>query len=87
MTCAEHGPQPETFVCQHIVDTLRDKIARGFFWAADSDTERPDAWCADCERLVHAAGDWTPAVLEVAHVQLLCALCYDDAKALNINRT
>ena len=82
--CDEHGTQPETFVCQHVVQTLRDRIPRGFFWAVDSDADRPDAWCADCNRHVAAAGgEWTPAALEHAQVKLLCGKCYDAAKALN----
>jgi len=33
VNCDEHDTQPETFVCQHVVQSLRDRIPRGFFWA------------------------------------------------------
>lgn len=41
--CGEHGEQQATFVCQHIVMTIRDHVPRGFFWATgDPDNPRPD---------------------------------------------
>jgi hypothetical protein len=84
MNCNRQGEQDETFVCQHVVLSLVDRIPRGFFWASDSDQQRPDAWCADCnERVAASGGDWTPEVLQHVHVRLLCAGCYDEAKILN----
>lgn len=74
----------ETFVCQHIVQTLHDGVARGFFWARDADTDRPDAWCLVCNaRVAGCAGEWTDDALELAKVSLLCGRCYDRAKSIN----
>ncbi len=85
VTCAEHGEQEETFVCQHIVEGLRENIAYGFWWAQGSDQLRPDAWCTTCDELVaKAGGEWSDEALAVAQVKLLCALCYDRAKAMNL---
>jgi hypothetical protein len=82
--CDRHGLQEETFVCQHIVASLRDGLPRGFYWPRDSDQNRPDAWCSECnERLLQADWEWTPPTIEAAGVRLLCGRCYDDAKALN----
>ena len=42
------------------------------FGRFDSDADRSDAWCADCNGRVGAAGgEWTPAVLELAQVKVL----------------
>ena len=83
--CPSHGPQPETFVCQHVVQSLRDGKPVGFFWSIeDPDAERPDAWCARCEEVVRqTAGEWTPEAEQFAGVKLLCGICYDAARALN----
>ena len=86
VTCQAHGEQPETFVCQHIVQTLDDGVPRGFFWARDADADRPDAWCSECNaRVAVCAGEWTDDVLELAKVSLLCGRCYDRAKSINVS--
>jgi hypothetical protein len=82
--CSDHGPQPETFVCKHIVETLVDGHPRGFWWSAESSGSRPDAWCSECEHsLRDTGGQWTGDNEELAGVSLLCAKCYDLAKELN----
>jgi hypothetical protein len=84
IACAEHGSQPETFVCDHILQTLRDRRPRGFIFDPDSDQEYPDAWCRECDEMLHASGgEWTDELGTAAHVRLLCARCYLAAKALN----
>jgi hypothetical protein len=85
MDCPIHGEQPETFVCQHVVQTLRDGVPRGFFWANNTNETRPDAWCSDCNsRVATSAGEWTPEAEALAGVRLICAACYDRAKAINL---
>ena len=82
--CDQHGRQQETFVCQHVVQTLRDRRPRGFFWPGESNDPRPDAWCTECNQLLKAAGwEWSEPAIEHAHIQILCGACYDEAKALN----
>lgn len=81
MMCAEHGEQPETFVCQHIVETLHDERPRGFHWSAESTQPYPDAWCSACnERLRSADWEWTDDTLAFARVRLLCAGCYSSCQ-------
>lgn len=83
ITCSIHGVQEETFVCQHIVESLRTGIPVGFSWAADDDEVRPNAWCAACEKArVEAGGEWTPEVEKKLGVKLLCGACYDRAKLI-----
>jgi hypothetical protein len=82
--CNEHGMQDETFVCQHIVQGLREGVAYGFWWADDPATRRPDAWCTACNEMVAASdGEWTPEAAAFARVKLLCGACYDRAKGMN----
>ena len=83
-TCARHGQQPETFVCQHLVESLRTGERVGMCWPRDSDQERPDAWCLACEqRRDEGGGGWTDETLESLKVTLLCGACYDQTKAHN----
>ena len=83
--CSKHGEQQETFVCQHIVQGLHERVAYGFWWAENSDNPRPDAWCTMCNDLVKKShGEWTDQILEISQVQLLCGACYDEAKSINI---
>ena len=83
--CGEHGTQQATYVCQHVVQTLRDGKARGFWWAEDPDNPRPDAWCSECEaRVQQSGGEWNTENEALARVTLLCGACYDQAKAINL---
>ena len=82
--CSEHGSQPETFVCQHIVRGLFEGVPYGFFWARDVDTPRPDAWCSACNEMVsRSGGEWTDEAVALASVKILCGRCYDRAKMMN----
>jgi hypothetical protein len=82
--CCEHGQQEATFVCQHIVETLKDGKARGFWWSSEQDVKRPDAWCHECNDKVKATDwEWTEENAEFANIQLLCGKCYDNAKELS----
>ncbi len=84
VSCDRHGPQPEPFVCKHIVQSLRDRRPVGFFWSNESTSSRPDAWCSACnERVAASGGEWTPEAEAFAGVSVLCGACYDDAKALH----
>jgi hypothetical protein len=81
--CPEHGSQPATFVCQHIVQSLYEQQPVGFFPADDPDNPRPDAWCGACEaRVQSAGGEWTDESETLAGVSLLCGACYDRAKSI-----
>jgi hypothetical protein len=84
INCSRHGVQPETFVCQHIVQSLRTRVSVGFFWPADASEPRPDAWCSECEtRVAQTGGEWIGEAAAGLGAAVLCASCYDEAKALN----
>ena len=82
--CPEHGPQQETFVCQHIVQGLKKNLAQGFWIAEDPENLRPDAWCTCCNDALHkAGGEWNDETEAIANVKLLCGVCYDKVKSMN----
>lgn len=85
--CAEHGSQQATFVCQHLVQSLRDGRRVGFFWSSETDHPRPDAWCSACEvKRRDCGGEWNDESESFAGVTLLCGACYDRAREFNLGR-
>ena len=83
--CAEHGAQQATYVCRHVVESLRTGVPTGFWWADDPENPRPDAWCSACEEKVQSTGgEWTGESESFAGVTLLCGAYYDEAKKLNL---
>jgi hypothetical protein len=79
--CEIHGTQDESFVCRHIVESLRTGVPVGFHWSKNSTSQHPDAWCTACnEARVKAGGDWTDALYAILDIKLLCGACYDHAK-------
>ncbi|MEO0398922.1 MAG: hypothetical protein AAF224_05805 [Pseudomonadota bacterium] len=75
--CGTHGEQPRTFVCVHIIETLKDGEPRGFFW------NNPDgefqAICAACNDL----SEEEFYAQEEELVEELCFGCFQDAAAIN----
>ncbi len=83
--CASHGPQPETFVCGHIAESLKTGHPVGFFWSSEDTSEFPDAWCSECNGRLAASGwEWTPETESLAHIKLMCGRCYVQARELNL---
>jgi len=84
--CPTHGQQQETYVCQHIVQGLREKRRVGFFWSVESpDNPRPDAWCSECEERVQATGgEWVGEAEAQASIKILCGACYDTARVFHM---
>jgi len=81
--CATHGPQPETFVCQHIFRSLDTKVAVGFHWSREDSGPFPDAWCSECEAARSAGdGEWNDELMKMVGVKLLCAGCYTNVKSI-----
>jgi len=86
INCCTHGWQDQTFVCQHIAQSLHTGIPVGFHWPAAQTETRPDAWCSACEEArLGAGGDWTPEVEQKLGVKVLCGSCYDYAKSIWAN--
>lgn len=72
-------------MCRHILLSLEDREPVGFHWPANSDEDRPNAWCSACDDLERGHdGEWSEDSLEVVGISLVCGDCYDEAKRLNI---
>ena len=79
--CSIHGPQDETFVCCHLVESLRTGNRVGFYFASEP---RGDAWCEACEEVrIREGGDWNDRSEAFANIKLLCGACYDEVKKIN----
>ena len=79
MQCPRHGGQHRAFVCQHLVKGT----GLGFFQPdiVDED-DRYSAWCGQCEEAVQRnGGEWDDATEAFAGVTLICAGCFEEAKA------
>ena len=74
--CGEHGKQPMTYVCRHIL--LRDR-PRGFSWTANPDGSEPFAWCAECEEKRAEEGRWGESATAFAGIKIICFNCFDQA--------
>ena len=83
--CAKHGPQEETFVCCHLVESLRTRKKVGFYYSSEP---RGDAWCEACEevriREGGETGNWNDRSEAFADIKLLCGACYDEVRKLNL---
>ena len=44
---------------------------------------RPQAWCASCDARLRRAGAWTDELFREAEIALVCAECWDGARARN----
>ena len=74
--CGKHGKVRPAFVCGHLVETLRDGVARGLLWSRDEDGN-VNAYCDTCDRLLQqAGGDWTKELEAQANIKLICEMCF-----------
>jgi len=79
--CDQHGRAGFGLVCTHVADAIDRKNQVGFFWGDDTDTARPDAWCAACENaLVALQGASSEQWFVDAEFKVLCEFCWDEAK-------
>lgn len=80
LTCDQHGESHACFLCGH----LPSGVAAGFFTGDDAEGDpRPDAWCARCEEVVNAEGEWNERSEGFARITLCCTECYDDIRRRN----
>ena len=81
INCDIHGEQGIGLVCTHIAHAIdsRDKV--GFITSKSEDTEKPDAWCSECERNLTTNSEMTRKQwFEQAGFKILCASCWDEAR-------
>ena len=81
--CPTHGEQGIGIVCTHIAHAIDKGEKVGFFWGDDEDLARPDAWCSDCEKkLIELNGASSEQWFIDCDYKILCAACWDEAKAI-----
>jgi hypothetical protein len=86
-TCSTHGDQGIGLVCIHVARAIDTGADVGFFWGDETDTARPDAWCASCERkLVALNGSNGDLWFREADFKVLCAACWDEARSVLYER-
>jgi hypothetical protein len=80
--CATHGTQELTLVCNHTLQSLRDRVARGLrIWRDDEGTIC--AWCNECDALAEASKAGPGREPLKFQVETLCATCFAPVQALN----
>lgn len=77
--CGEHGPQQETFTCEHLVSGS----GLGFNYNEEADNPRPDAWCDACEEIRRQSDGWNEESESKIKIVLLCGKCYDATRERN----
>jgi hypothetical protein len=83
VSCSIHGTHGIGLVCVHVANGLLRGDQVGFYWSDNTDLARPDAWCKDCETALRHPNDTSSEVwLANADFKMLCALCWDEAKAV-----
>ncbi|MFA6966920.1 hypothetical protein [Bosea sp. (in: a-proteobacteria)] len=74
--CATHGSDTAAFVCSHLVETLRDGVARGVFWSRDEDG-CINAYCSRCaDAIDDNGGELTSDIETKFDIQLICEACF-----------
>jgi hypothetical protein len=76
--CELHGESAACFLCKH----LHDGVGCGFHASTEDPADLwPDAWCDACEAAFQREGEWNDS--NEPDVRLICAGCYETAKARN----
>jgi len=87
VNCSKHGAQGLAIACMHVCRAIDSGLNVGFYWCAETDGPRPDAWCGACEKWSRDHQNATTKEwMEVAKFQLLCVRCWDEAKAVLYDR-
>jgi hypothetical protein len=79
--CDTHGSAHAAFVCAHLI--ARPEQA----WYCDYPSKRdpfPDAWCAECERVVEREEGWSDLACAFADIKVICGQCYVNLQARSI---
>lgn len=81
--CDEHGETQACFVCRHLSESLFSEVG-GLGFVASETSDRPQAWCFECDSLLQSrGGEWDTVSESVARVTLACAGCFERMRALN----
>ena len=79
--CGTHGSAHAAFVCSHLIARPEQE------WYCDYPSRKdpfPDAWCAECERIVDRENGWSDVACAFADIKVICGQCYVDLQARSI---
>jgi len=81
--CLEHGTQPATLVCKHILAARCGEVDGFVSYEAQHNDDLRNAWCGACEAHVQASGgDLAEDSVEVpGGFHRLCSQCYRAREA------
>jgi len=77
--CDEHGPSYSTFMCGHLVTGS----GLGFYCSVEDDDPYPDAWCAQCNKVMLEENGWNDRSEAYTQIKLVCHHCYSNVKSRN----
>lgn len=77
INCGTHGQQPETFICKHILRSLKTGTEVGFYWSVEDGAY--DAVCEKCNDL--SDEQWQKRAPEL--IQVICLGCFKVAAGHN----
>jgi len=76
--CNKHIDKGISFVCTHVVDSIKNKKSVGFFCSSEDYQTYPDALCEECSKMqLLRKSNWSPERYR------LCISCYEKAKSIN----
>jgi hypothetical protein len=80
--CAKHGTLEAVFVCDHTLQSLRDRLPRGLhMWRDDNDNVC--GWCDQCRARAEASSVGADRVPLKFDVETLCMKCFVPIRDLN----
>jgi len=79
--CIKHGKQGFGIACVHIAIAVDSGEKVGLFTSPDPEMARPFAWCNACEIYLNEHGKDMRQLAPFADFKILCAKCWDEAKA------
>ena len=78
LECGKHGKIRATYVCKHILGTLKEKKPQGFHWMIDDEGEI-QSFCDSCWN----ADDEEWEKISDEGPRLMCLNCLQDVAAIN----
>ena len=81
--CAQHGATRPSFVCQHLLQSLKTGESCEVNWTRDEDNQ-VNAWCDQCDDYLLANGnEWNDKTEAFASIKLICEDCFGTLKTTN----
>jgi hypothetical protein len=80
--CATHGLGELVFVCDHLLQTSHDGVARGAYIFFDAE-KTMSAWCKECDDRATASEGQPDREPLKFDVKTLCRTCFEPIRRLN----